>query len=182
MRGRSAAAAGLATALVLGCGPKENSGGTPGRFETVPAGEGPAKLAAMGSPLLLRGTEDATLQATVLAVIDPLPTASADRPGAGERFVGVVLRLRNVGMTLYTDSPAAAATLVTTRGRPAGQASADYRGRTCGGAFAASVELGPGRMARGCVPFVVATGERARRLRFAVDAGLGPQSGTWRLR
>lgn len=173
----------LTVALALaGCGPKENTGGTGGTERTVAAGEGAAKVAGLGGALLLRGTEDTTIEATVVGVRDPLPSGRTGSPGTGERFVGVVLRLKNVGMTAYSDSPAAAASLVTTSGRPAGNASADYQGGACGGAFTSSVDLPPGRTARGCVPFVVVKGERARRFRFGVDAGMGPQSGTWRLR
>lgn len=173
----------LATAVALvGCGPKENVPGTAGTLRTVPAGQGAAKVARLGGPLVLRGTEDTTLEATVVKVVDPLPSGRANQAGSGERFVGVVLKLRNVGMTAYADSPAGGVSLVTTRGRPAGNASADYAGRTCGGRFAQSVNLAPGRMARGCLPFVLARGERGKRFRFGIDAGFGPQSGTWTLR
>jgi hypothetical protein len=137
-------------------------------------------VGGIGTPITLRGTST-ELEVAVTHVLDPLPVAVADqtlRPG--DRFVGVEVRLRNIGDGLYSESPLSDSKLLV-----AGGAEADgvnLLGGPCGGRFPLHVALGPRARTSGCLPFELGRGERPDRFQFALDSGFGGEVGTWRLR
>jgi hypothetical protein len=166
---------GALTVGVSGCSliPKEpKSIPPPPNTDTTPDRGG------IGTPITLRGTET-ELEVRVTRVIDPTTGSAADqtlRPG--DRFVGVVLALRNIGQANYSESPLSDSKLL------AGGSQADpvnLLGGPCGGRFALHVTVRPGSRTRGCVPFEVRGGARPSRFQFALDSGFATEVGTWRL-
>jgi hypothetical protein len=139
-------------------------------------------VGGIGTPITVRGADiDSELEVTVTSVLDPVPVSPADqtlRPG--DRFVGVEVRLRNIGDGLYSESPLSDSKLLV-----AGGAEADgvnLLGGACGGRFPLHVALRPGARASGCVPFELGRDQRPDRFQFALDSGFGTEVGTWRLR
>jgi hypothetical protein len=171
-----ALAVALSAAVLSGCslGPQKPESIPPPRVTDTP------DKGTIGDPITLRGQET-ELEVRVVRVLDPAPAAPADTPlDPSARFVGVELRLRNIGAGRYSESPLAGSTLLTVGG---GEAEpVNLIGGPCGGDFALHVSLAPGARRAGCVPFEVASGKRPASFQFALDSGFAPEVGTWRLK
>jgi hypothetical protein len=166
----------LSAAVLSGCslGPQKPESIPPPRVTDTP------DKGTIGDSITLRGQET-ELEVRVVRVLDPAPAGPADitlDPRA--RFVGVELRLRNIGAGRYSESPLAGSTLLTGGG---GEAEpVNLIGGPCGGDFALHVSLAPGARRAGCVPFEVAGGKRPASFQFGLDSGFAPEVGTWRLK
>jgi hypothetical protein len=131
--------------------------------------------AAPGESLRL-ATRSGVIRVSVTGVVDPVDRGSYYRgPRAGTRWVGVKLKIQNVGSTTYDDDPANDTRLVA--GNHVIQADSALL-TTCD-VFPVSVTLSPGESREGCVIFEVPTGSRPRQLRFASDSYFGPELGTF---
>jgi hypothetical protein len=134
----------------------------------------------IGTPITLRGT-DTELEVTVTRMLDPAPASPGDQAlSPRDRFVGIELRLRNIGQGTYAESPLSDSKLLLADGSEAD--AVNLLGGPCGGRFALHVSLRPGARARGCVPFEARTAVDPVRFQFALDSGFAPEVGTWRLR
>jgi hypothetical protein len=166
----------LVAVLGTGCSlePEKPESIPPPRVEDTP------DKGKIGDAITVRGQET-ELQVRVVGVLDPAPAAPADTPlDPRARFVGVDLRLRNIGEGRYSESPLAGSTLLTAGG---GEAEpVNLIGGPCGGDFALRVALAPGARRAGCVPFEVSAGERPVSFEFALDSGFAPEVGRWRLK
>ena len=177
---RIAWVAALAAATVLlasGCSliPKQQkSKPPPPNTDTTPDQGG------IGTPITLRGSET-ELEVTVTQVLDPAPASPGDQTlSAADRFVGIEVRLRNIGDANYSESPLSDSKLLLADGSEADPVN--LLGGPCGGQFALHVTLKPGARRSGCVPFEAHRGERPARFQFALDSGFAPEVGTWRLK
>ena len=113
---------------------------------------------------------------SVAGVVDPVARGGYYRgPRAGTRWVGVRLRIVNVGSTNYDDDPANDTRLVADD--HVLQADSALL-QTCD-VFPVSLSLAPGESSEGCVIFEVPTRSSPRRLRFASDSYFGPELGTF---
>jgi hypothetical protein len=127
----------------------------------------------------VRGSQT-ELEVTVTRVLDPAPASPGDQTlSAADRFVGVELTLRNIGMANYAESPLSDSKLLMADGSQA--SPVNLLGGPCGGNFALHVTLKPGAQDRGCVPFEARSGLHPARFQFALDSGFGTEIGTWRL-
>ena len=134
----------------------------------------------LGTPITLRGTET-ELEVTATRVLDPAPAGAGDQTlSARDRFVGVELRLRNIGQGAYHESPLSDSKLLLADGSEADPVN--LLGGPCGGRFALHVSLRPGARASGCVPFEARGTVRPSSFQFALDSGFAPEVGTWTLR
>lgn len=141
--------------------------------ETTPA---QPQIAGVGDALTLKGY-DVTMRVVVLDVTDPLAGGEYDEPDG--RFVGVKVKLTNVGDTAYSDSPSNGATLITR-----GDEQADptlLTGGDCSGSFSSSAKIAPGASRVGCIPFEVAAGKRIKTFQFTLNSGFGDETGEWRV-
>jgi hypothetical protein len=121
-------------------------------------------------------TRTGEIRVSVAGVVDPVARGGYYRgPRAGTRWVGVRLRIVNVGSTTYDDDPANDTRLVADD--HVLQADSALL-QTCD-VFPVSVSLAPGESSEGCVIFEVPTGSSPRRLRFASDSYFGPELGTF---
>lgn len=89
--------------------------------EASPAVQMPASAtsgAGVGDTIQLAGmNEGERVAATVVRVVDPAqPASEFDEPDAGQRLVGVQLKLDNTGTTTYSDAPDNGAILVDKSG------------------------------------------------------------------
>lgn len=142
--------------------------------QTTPAPAGAS--ARVGDSLTLDGT-DVRMRVTVLDVIDPVSGGNFDEPNG--RFVGVRLRLTNVGDQSYSDSPSNGATLVTR-----GDEQADPTLLTdgdCSSSFSSMAKIAPGSSRVGCIAFDVPSGVGPKTFQFTLNSGFGDQTGEWRV-
>lgn len=138
-----------------------------------------ANVAKIGDPITLEGT-DTKMRVTVLKIIDPVAGGQFDEPTAGNRFVGVQVKLQNVGDTTYSDAPSNGAELIMSDDT---QAEGGLLGEgQCSSDFGSSAKVSPGSVQQGCIPFQAKQGLRPKTFQFGLDSGFGPQSGEWRLR
>lgn len=177
---KSKGAATLAVCVLMaGCGTTTITE-SPGKPTTAPGNpDAPPPRARLGDPLILKGT-DTTMEVTVLKVIDPVAGGQFDTPSKGHRFVGVQVRLHNVGGKTYDDSPSNGAHLIVTGDQQAD--SATISGGDCSLTFGSSATISPGSKQQGCLPFEVKRGTRPKTFQFQLDSGFGPQTGEWSLR
>lgn len=140
-------------------------------------GGGAPQPAAIGDSITLQGSSN-SVQVTPTKVIDPLPVGQFDSPlQRGNRFVGVMFTLKNVGSKTYNDSPSNGAVLVTRNNM---QADATLvSGGPCSGGFDASAIISAGSIRQGCIPFEVPKGQKVKTIQFTLDSGFGPETGEW---
>src|SRR5689334_16740973 len=101
------------------------------------SGSAKSPRASLGDAITLKGS-DTRMKVTVTRVIDPLPAPEFQEPDHGKRYVGVEVKLRNVGTTTYDDSPSNGATLITSGDRQAD--STLLEGGECSAEFASSAK------------------------------------------
>lgn len=142
-------------------------------------GETSTPQARLGDSITLKGT-DTKMKVTVIRVIDPVAASEFDKPSSGHRFVGVQVKLKNVGDKTYSDAPSNGAKLIATgdeQADPALLTSGD-----CSSGFGSDATISAGSQEQGCIPFEVKNGKRPKRFQFGLDSGFGPQTGEWSLR
>ena len=129
--------------------------------------------AAPGEPLRI-ATRSGEIRVEVVDVVDPVERGGYYRgPRPGTRWVGVRLRIANLGSADYQDDPANDTRLVA--GDHTLQADSALL-HTCD-VFPVQVSIAPGDAREGCVIFEVPTGTSPRQLRFASDSYFGPELG-----
>ena len=166
-------------ALDSGFGPQTGewllTAGSPS--DPAPAVTTPA--AGPGSTITLEGHDGATIEVTLVAVADPAPPAQFGQPAAGHRFVATQVRLRNVGVAAYSDSPSNGMALIDTKGQKWQTTVFDSE---AGPGFAGgSVTLAPNDERVGWVTFETAADVAIAKLTMALNSGFADMMGEWRL-
>jgi hypothetical protein len=131
---------------------------------------------AIGDTIKLTGTNiGVRLETTVTGLVDPAETASP--PPAGDRYVGVDLRLVSTGIAIH-DSPLESARLRYDGGaaKPVLGVKAD-----CSHGFDTTVRIEVGAKASGCLLFQVPGGAEPRELVLALEQVPFLAGGRWRL-
>ena len=133
--------------------------------------------AAPGESLRV-ATSDGAVRVAVEGIIDPVAQGGYYRgPHKGTRWVGVRLRIGNLGPRTYRDDIANDVRLVA-GGRTLRTDSA--LPGTCD-LFPVQITLIVGQAKTGCVLFEVPNGARPQQLRFASDSYFGPELATFTL-
>ncbi len=151
---------------------------SPGESGSGSGAQGAPKTARVGDTLTLQGTHN-TMKVTVLRVF-PTSGGQIDTPAAGTHYVGVQLRIRNVGSQTYSDAPSNGAHIISSTDEQAN--STILGGGECSGGISSSVSIAPGGARAGCIPFEVKNDQRAKQFQLGLDSGFGPQTGQWTLR
>jgi hypothetical protein len=146
---------------------------------TAATGASAARQAAVGDTLRLSGQSGEALAVTVDSVMDPLTVGQFDEADGGDRYIGVQITLKNVGMVAYSDSPSNGGTLLGANNEQA--ESELVEGGPCGNEFSASVHIAPGDMQQGCLAFELSDGQSAGSFQFTLDSGFADQTGQWSL-
>lgn len=138
------------------------------------------RMARVGDSLTLLGNESGErLQLTVDQVLDPLSVGPDDQADSGQRFVGVQITIRNVGSVVYSDSPSNGSTLLSDTNEQA--TDEIVTGGPCGNDFQSSVNIAPGGVQQGCIPFELPDGQSAKLFQYTLDSGFADQTGQWSL-
>jgi hypothetical protein len=132
----------------------------------------------IGTPRVLSSSDGGKVAVTVLGTVDPATGLDGYTPKTGYRFVGVQLRLANIGTQIYDDSPENGALLIDDRGE---QHYADLAEITSGDGFGGHVRMTGEDSRTGYVVFQVAQGAKLRLFQFALDSGFAPSMGQWSL-
>jgi hypothetical protein len=130
----------------------------------------------IGSPHVLASNDGGKVSVTVLQVVDSATGLDGYTPKPGSRFVGVQIRLGNVGQSVYDDSPENGALLVDSRGE---QHYADLAEITAGDGFGGHVRMGAEETRTGFIVFQLPQGVTARTFQFALDSGFAASMGQW---
>ena len=143
------------TLVLAGCG-EAPSAAT--KHQANPSG-------AVGSTLAVSDSSGTKLDVTVEQLIQPASGANKySQPGAGKSFVGVKLRIKNVGTASYQNN-ANNETTVTVAGDKA--LVADYNPiMGCGNFDNGQVSLSVGASKTGCVTFQVSSGQKVAAVRY----------------
>jgi hypothetical protein len=141
-----------------------------------------SKLAAVpvGSAVVLTGIDQTEKMAVTAVAVFSHPKAASylDAADKGDRLYAVQFRLHNTGSTAYSDAPMLDATVVNAAGKSYKSTFADVAG--CA-SFPASVNIAAGQSSLGCAVFEVPKNARITSVQFTLDAGLGPQTGQWKI-
>lgn len=146
----------IAGALALaGCG---QSASTATKGQAKPSG-------AVGSTLEVTDSSPAKLDVTVERVIEPASGASSySKPASGKAFVGVKLRVKNIGTKSYENNANNETTIILSNGNAS---VADYNPIAgCGNFDNGQITLAGGASKTGCVTFQVGGGQTVVAVRY----------------
>lgn len=114
---------------------------------------------------------------TPLSIKDPASSGNQFiTPDAGNRLVGIRVRIRNVGDVLYEDSPSNGAAVVDRDDVEWDASMMDAVEPALG-----TLKITPGDARVGWITFEVSTRSKLRMLQFGTDSGFG-NAGQWRLK
>jgi hypothetical protein len=169
-------------ALLGGCGTTRiittSQSAPPSAHNASASGE--RQLLKIGDPATVGGQSSGEeIEATVTAYKDSLTTGEFDKPSSGNRFVGVELKLKNVGSKPYSDAPSNGATLLSAAGRQA-KGTVIASGE-CSESFTASVKLASGEAQEGCIAFEMPEGETAAKFQWTAASGFAGETAEWSL-
>jgi len=139
----------------------------------------PKQPAGIGDSITLNGEEGLKIKVTLVKVLDPVPAGEFDQPEAGNRFLGVVIRLENVSSVAYDDSPSNGSTLIHGADEQA-DATIVTEG-VCASGFATQAKIAPAGRRQGCIPFEIPRASKLKAFQFTLLSGFGPDTGEWSL-
>jgi hypothetical protein len=172
-------AAGIA-GLLTGCGTAAQTAKNP-----EPIGSAPPRVhqADVGDAIVLSGADDPSGTGRLrmaVKVENVVPTAAGqgafENPRKGERFAAVRFVLKNVGATVYHDSPTFGAKVVDASGHGYDPTVATV---SAGPGFARVVTLPHGQSRTGYIVFAVPRKTRIISVQYALNAGYAPDLGEW---
>lgn len=131
----------------------------------------------VGGSTTISGNGGEKMRVTLVHVLDPVASDQFDTPAQGDRYVGVIIRLSNVGQVAYSDSPGNGATLLSSAGEQAN--STNLSGGPCSNDFASSAKIAPGESQMGCVPFELSSSTQPARFQFTLNSGFADQTAEW---
>jgi hypothetical protein len=175
------------TLAVAGCGGGE-SGGTAsggGSDASGDAAKQDKQKLKVGDETTLKGLGDGSMKVRVVKIEDPLPLPPAkgllqEKPRAGRRFVGVHVRLTNLGKEPYGDAPLNGSRLVTDV--KDGANPTILLGGKCRSKDGTQLRMKPGATKKLCLPFQARKRAKVEAFEFTLDSGQGPESGRWSVR
>ena len=130
--------------------------------------------AALGETITLTGGDGVAVAVSVGAIADPATGSIPPRPE--HRHVAVRIRLENVGLVMYRDTPSNGAYLVDDAGHQHGADIADSVLPALG-----SPRVAPGRIETGFITFEVPEDVEPVRFLLTLNDGFGPETGEWAL-
>lgn len=149
--------------------------------EEQPEEEQPAEektTAKVGDSITLSGNEEGLeVKVTVMTVQDPAKNLEAfTSPSKGGRFIGIQLKLENVGSVVYADAPTNSAVLIDTSGQ-----GHDATFATLKTEFNSNLRIQPGASQVGFIPFEIPKKAKLATFQFTLESGFGPETGEWTL-
>ncbi|CAG6393111.1 DUF4352 domain-containing protein [Streptomyces cocklensis] len=135
-------------------------------------------VAHIGDTITLHGS-DPGLAVAVTVVAWNANAHGADEfttPSKGKRFVAAQFKLVNTGSAVYSDSPSNGAQVADSQGQ---RFSSTFAEISAGPSMSSNVNLRPGDMALGWIPFEVPISSTISTVQFALDSGFADQVGEW---
>jgi hypothetical protein len=137
----------------------------------------------LGDETTLRGLGEESMKVKVIRVQDPLPLPPAkgliqEKPRAGRRFVGVHVRLTNLGKETYEDSALNGSRLVTDV-KDGANPTILLGGKCSSKRIGTRLRLAAGASTKGCLPFQVKKKAKVTAFEFRLDSGHGPEGAKW---
>jgi hypothetical protein len=146
----------------------------------TPTGTSASGPLTIGSTAVLSGeSEGEKLEATLLGYTAHVAGGEYDEPSAGMQYVGITLRIRNIGKVAYSDSPSNGASVLSSTGRP-GKTTLLTSGE-CGESFATRVNIAPGEAQEGCIPFEIPEGTEVAKVQWTPSSGFSEETAEWQL-
>ncbi|HET8992122.1 MAG TPA: DUF4352 domain-containing protein [Candidatus Saccharimonadales bacterium] len=135
--------------------------------------------AHVGATISLTGQSGSGADVTLVQVLDPATGADQyTTPDAGNRFVGVQLRIKNTSTTAESIAPDNDVTLFDTKGQSYSPDIADSLAN-CQGFANGGPNLGPGESALGCETFQIPTTDTVAKVEFTPSSGFANDTGEW---
>jgi hypothetical protein len=130
----------------------------------------PARELRIGEGATVAGADPGEkIQVTLLAFMPNIPGGANDHPEFDMQYVGVELRLRNVGSVAYSGAPAEGVTVSTNEGQKSKRAVLSEG--ACSERFSRTLDIAPGQSEQGCVPVQIPVVATATQIRFAPSGG-----------
>lgn len=118
-----------------------------------------------------------SLEVTLLSYKPTITVGEYDTPDSGMKYVGIVLKIKNVGTVPYSDSPSNGATILTASGHQ-GKTAIIASGE-CSEGFASGVKIAGGESQEGCIPFELPQEDAAAKFQWTPASGFGEETGEW---
>lgn len=135
------------------------------------------KGSSFKSTVVLRGQSGEKVSVKPLRVLDPVEVGDFNQPPEGFRYVGIEVRMRNLGRKAYTDSPGNGSRIVTGAGASLkNEILVDSNCNTDG-----SLTIPRGKSKVTCIAFAVPVGATPRFFKHTLNSGFGPDTGRWRI-
>jgi Domain of unknown function (DUF4352) len=148
-----------------------------GGAATATGAQEKTKRAKFKKPIALAGFNNERMRVTPFRLRE-VDGGDFDPPAAGHRYVGVWVKLKNVGRTRYSDSPMNSAKLITGGGKTI-ETKILVEGE-CDSGWAATTDIARGKTRRGCIPFEVPNGTKLKFFEFTLASGFADETGQWR--
>ena len=146
---------------------------------TATTDAGGSTTSKVGGSITLRGNDDGEqIEVTLLTFRDPVSSNNQFiTPDPGNRYVAARVRLRNVGTTVYSDSPSNGARLIDREDQQLSASVFDVAEPGLG-----SPKIRPGDQRVGWITVELPKTSRPRTFQFTLNSGFGPETGEWSLR
>lgn len=132
----------------------------------------------LGTAIALKDQEGHPLEVTAVKLVDNASGATQfDTPGAGKRFAGVQLTIKNTGSSTIDESVDNDTTLYDNQNQ--GYQITFDEIQNCQSFPSGSVKLAAGETATGCVTFAVPATATLSKVKFTPSSGFADESGTW---
>ncbi|QYC43143.1 Telomeric repeat-binding factor 2 [Nonomuraea coxensis DSM 45129] len=138
----------------------------------------PATAAAVGGSITLDGFEGLKMSVTLTKLVDPATAGQFSTARAGHRLVAVQLTLRNVGPTVYSDSPTNGAFLIDADDQ---QYQSSYHEVREGQGFGGQATINAGDSRKGVIVFELPKSAKAVKFQYGLNSGFADQKGEWSL-
>lgn len=149
----------------------------PAAASSTTSSHGHSELTLGGAATLAGERSGESLEVTLLSYKPTITVGEYDTPESGMKYVGVVLKIKNVGTVPYSDSPSNGATILTASGHQ-GKTAIIASGE-CSEGFASGVKIAAGESQEGCIPFELPQEDAAAKFQWTPASGFGEETGEW---
>jgi hypothetical protein len=170
-------AAGFVAVAVTGCGTTKIVTVAQSTAASSTTSSSHNELTLGGAATLAGERSGESLEVTLLSYKPTITVGEYDTPDSGMKYVGVVLKIKNVGTVPYSDSPSNGATILTASGHQ-GKTAIIASGE-CSEGFASGVKIAPGESQEGCIPFELPQEDVAAKFQWTPASGVGEETGEW---
>lgn len=131
-----------------------------------------------GGALVLHGASGELIRVRMLSIAN-VSGGDLDEPEPGKRFVGVRIKMTNVGKVNYSDSPSNGTELVLANNQQVD--STLLTDGSCSADFGSGLKLSRGDSRVGCIPFEIPKHAKPRLFQMTLSSGFANQTGEWKL-